>query len=106
MANFIMPETHQPIIVIIIITPVGGIFTTIIIIVGITGFGMYESNAIQFGMDQMLEASSEKLSSFIHWYYWSLHLGQLVIFYIIVILIFYVQQQCVIDLDNNHDNLV
>ena len=55
----------------IIIKPVGGIFTTIIIIVGITGFGMYESNAIQFGMDQMLEASSEKLSSFIHWYYWS-----------------------------------
>ena len=57
------------------IKPVG-IFITIIIIVGITGFGMYESNAIQFGMDQMLEASSEKLSSFIHWYYWTLHLGQ------------------------------
>ena len=29
---------------------------------------MFESNAIQFGMDQMLEASSEQLSSFIHWY--------------------------------------
>ena len=47
-----------------------------------TELGMFESNAIQFGMDQMLEASSEQLSSFIHWYFWCAHIGPLVLFYI------------------------
>ena len=59
---------------------------------------MYEANAIQFGMDQMLEASSRKLSSFIHWYYWSLHLGPLIIFYILLALLVYMQQQCTTNL--------
>ena len=58
-----------------------------ILITGISGFGIYEANAIQFGMDQMLEASSRKLSSFIHWYHWSLHLGPLMIFYILLALV-------------------
>ena len=31
--------------------------------------GLFEANAIQFGMDQLLESSSDQLSSFIHWYY-------------------------------------
>ena len=39
------------------------------------GLGMYEANAIQSGMDQMLEASSDRLSSFIHWYFWCSHIG-------------------------------
>ena len=52
---------------------------TCILLIGIAGFGLYESNAIQFGMDKMLEVSSEELSSFIHWYYWSVHLWQLII---------------------------
>ena len=46
----------------------------------ITSIGMFEANAIQFGMDQLLEASSSQLSAFIHWYYWSMHLGQLLFF--------------------------
>ena len=46
------------------------------------GLGMFESNAIQFGMDQMLEASYEQLSSFIHWYFWCAHIGPLVLSYI------------------------
>ena len=37
----------------------------------IASTGMFEANAIQFGMDQMLEASSSQLSTFIHWYYFS-----------------------------------
>ena len=36
----------------------------------VIGLSMFEANAIQFGMDQLLEASSQQLSSFIHWYYW------------------------------------
>ena len=45
------------------------------------GLGMFESNAIQFGM---LEASSKQLSSFIHWYFWCAHIGPLVLFYIVM----------------------
>ena len=71
---------------------------TCILLIGIAGFGLYESNAIQFGMDQMLEASSEELSSFIHWYYWSVHLGQLIIFYIVTIVIAYLGS-CQVNVD-------
>ena len=39
---------------------------------------------IQFGTDQMIEASSNKLSTFIHWYYWSLYIGNICIDIIII----------------------
>ena len=45
----------------------------------LVSLGLFESTAIQFGMDQMLEDPSENLSSFIHWYFWSSFLGQLVL---------------------------
>ena len=54
------------------------------IIVGLVGLGMYEANAIQFGMDQLMEASSEQLSSFIHWYFWSVHVAKLLVFYMTI----------------------
>lgn len=54
----------------------------LLLIPGIIGLSMFEANAIQFGMDQLLEASSEQLSSFIHWYYWLSHVGHLVFGYI------------------------
>ena len=50
-----------------------------LIVVSLIGAGLFEANAIQFGMDQMLEASSDQLSTFIHWYYWSINLGQLLV---------------------------
>ena len=81
------------------------IFPAIILIIGIIGFGMYEANAIQFGMDQMLEASSEQLSSFIHWYYWSLHLGPLLIFYVLLALLYYIHKLCKIEIDNHNQNV-
>ena len=54
------------------------------IIVFTAGLSMYEANAIQFGMDQMMEASSEQLSSFIHWYFWCAHVGPLLSSYILM----------------------
>ena len=45
----------------------------------IVGKGMFESTVIQFGTDQMIEASSNQLSTFIHWYYWSLYIGNVYI---------------------------
>ena len=63
-----------------------------IAIVGLIGLGMFESTAIQFGMDQMLEAPSEQFSTFIHWYYWSSVWGQPIIVYIYKGILFYFSQ--------------
>ena len=43
------------------------ILNAIVLLVGISGLDIYEANAIQFGLQQLMEASSEKLSVFIHW---------------------------------------
>ena len=59
------------------------------VVVGLIAIGLFESTAIQFGMDQMLEASSDKLSTFIHWYYWSSNLGKLVIVFISYAVVMY-----------------
>ena len=66
-------------------------YNTIIIIVVaiaafmiITGVGLFEANAIQFGLDQLLEAPTPKLIAFIHWYYWTYNAVQLVVMHIMV----------------------
>ena len=61
-------------------------------IINLIGLGMFESTAIQFGMDQMLEAPSEQFSTFIHWYYWSSVWGHPVIVYIYKGVLFYFSQ--------------
>ena len=38
------------------------------------GLGLFESNAIQFGTDQLQFASNDKLSVFVNWYFWSLYI--------------------------------
>ena len=58
------------------------------LVIFIIGMGMYEANAIQFGLDQMLDASSQQLSSFIYWYLWCSQFGPLVVFYIIIALFY------------------
>ena len=50
--------------------------------VSIVGIGLYESNIIQFGLDQLLEAPTSKLIAFIHWFYWAQNIGSLISFYI------------------------
>ena len=42
--------------------------------------GFFKANAIQFGMDQLSESSSDQLSSFIHWYYWSTYIGHFILY--------------------------
>ena len=46
-----------------------------LIIVLMVSTGIFEAIIIQVGMDQMVEASSDQISKFIHWYYWSAHIG-------------------------------
>ena len=53
--------------------------SALIFAIAIVGKGMFESTAIKFGTDQMIEASSNQLSTFIHWYYWSLYIGNICI---------------------------
>ena len=61
----------------------------------------FESTAIQFGMDQMLEASSEQLSTFIHWYYWNSYCGRLIIEDIVIgVLTYY--SQCTTSVETVH----
>ena len=73
------------------------------IVIGLIAMGLFESTAIQFGMDQMQEASSDQLSTFIHWYYWSSNLGNLIIlFFGSAVLIYY--HQCTMTLDIQTNN--
>ena len=46
------------------------------------GQALFQANAIQFGLDQLLEAPTPKLIAFIHWYYWAQNVGSLVLFYV------------------------
>ena len=69
--------------------PTYGMIAAITIVISLICLSMYEANAIQFGMDQMIEASTQQLSSFIHWYFWCAHVGPLVPFYITVLMIVY-----------------
>ena len=52
----------------------GYLFTTLFVL----GIGVFQSNAVQFGLDQLLDASSEELSSFLHWFVWTEHIGVLI----------------------------
>ena len=56
------------------------------VLINFVGVGLYESNIIQFGLDQLLEAPTRKLIAFIHWYYWAQSVGRLFSFYIFSVL--------------------
>ena len=56
----------------------------ICIIVNVVGIGLFQANAIQFGLDQLLEAPTPKLIAFIHWYYWAQNVSALAVFYIYI----------------------
>ena len=45
------------------------------ILVFIIGFSGFKSNSVQFSLDQLLDASSEEISVFLHWFVWSEHVG-------------------------------
>ena len=55
------------------VVAVNDMFLLLLVFISIAGIAMYETNAIQFSMDQMLEESSQQLSSFIYWYYILVH---------------------------------
>ena len=59
----------------------------------------FKATAIQFGMDQMVEAYSDQISAFVHWYYWSMSFGvgtQMLVALGVLIII----GNCIISTDN------
>ena len=46
------------------------------------GIALFEANAIQFGLDQLLEAPTTKLISFIQWYCWSRNVGGFIVIFL------------------------
>ena len=46
------------------------------------GFGAFQSNIIQLGIDQLIDASSSEITSFILWYLWTLYVSGLSLQYI------------------------
>ena len=80
-------ETVPTIIILTIIAP--GLVSMVL------SLGLFEANAIQFGMDQLLESSSDQLSSFIHWYYWSGYAGHIIL-YILTVVMAVIESHCVI----------
>ena len=65
--GFIFSNGHVP----WYVTTIVGLF----FIIYILSVGMFDAVGIQFGMDQMVEASSDQISAFTHWYYWSMNIG-------------------------------
>ena len=59
-----------------------GLLTATVFTVYIIGLGLFEANIIQFGLDQLLEAPTQKLIAFINWFYWSQSVGGLALFYV------------------------
>ena len=70
----------------------------------ILGKGMFESTVIQFGTDQMIEASSSQLRTFIHWYYWSLYVGNICANVISAVIIS-MFSQCYLSVDDFFDGV-
>ena len=56
-----------------------GILSAISYLMFVVGHASYQANFIQFGLDQLLEASSTSLALFIHWIIWAENMGTFVI---------------------------
>ena len=58
--------------------PVSLVVGMIVLAAVIGSLGMIDANALQFGMDQLTEASGNQLSKFVHWYFWAMKLSLLI----------------------------
>ncbi len=53
----------------------GTVMALIALIIFVIGFSGFRSNSVQFSLDQLMDASSEEMSSFLHWFVWAEHVG-------------------------------
>ena len=78
---FLTPQHFDIYPIIIGLLVVGSIIVMAIVFIK----GLFDANALQFGLDQFLEGTTQQLIAFIHWYYWTHEIGQLLIFYIVAV---------------------
>ena len=71
------------------------------VVLGVAGLGMYEANAIQYSIHQMIEASSETLSSFIHWYYWCSNITPVLVYYSFFLSMF-IMMRCIMEFEERN----
>ena len=69
----------------------------------IISLGMFDAVGIQFGMDQMIEASSDQISAFTHWYYWSMNIG-IGVQALLVMCCLYILSSCTLHVKSIHDS--
>ena len=69
----------------------------VLIIIGLAG---YQANIVQLGLDQLLEAPSEKLGLFVHWLMWAYNLGG------IFMMILFVSLPCYISVDSIKEKFI
>ena len=77
------------------------IIITVSTALGVAGLGMYEANAIQYSLHQMIEASSETLSSFIHWYYWCSIITPVLVYYSFFLSMF-IMMRCIMEFEERN----
>ena len=57
-----------------------GVMAILAFLVGFSGF---QSNIVQFSLDQLPDASSENLSLFLHWFVWTNYIGKLFVWLLV-----------------------
>ena len=60
----------------------GILLIALLIPVGI-GYGIFQVNIIQFGIDQLIDTSTTELKSFVAWYSWTFITGGLIVYYVL-----------------------
>ena len=65
-AALVITEMQPSLLIHTTISSLGVVLVTAVIIVVLFSLGMFEAVGIQFGMDQMVEASSDQISAFTH----------------------------------------
>ena len=64
-----------------------GVMIVPILVLLMIGLGLFESNALQFGVDQIANLSTKQVLVFIKWYFWTQYSGNLIIFYFIFVFV-------------------
>ena len=72
-----------------------GLFVVTGLILVIIGLAGYQANIVQLGLDQLLEAPSEKLGLFVHWLMWAYNLGSVFMIMLFVSLPCYIQVKAI-----------
>jgi hypothetical protein len=58
-----------------------------VVLIQTIGMGLIISNILQFGTDQLLDSSFEFHCKIVRWYYWSLFIGQTLMYYLMIIIL-------------------